>query len=316
VDPDDIHHLRYRRGRPNSDGSITWSADEQIVLYDANWVAYPMVAVDSNGCPIIGFFRYNFYPWVTKSAKNDGTWETASGFPYQISTTAADDWAVVVVPLTGGKFYVIYATGGTPGMRGRLWDGSFGSEEQCAPTRPQISRGISATSDGDDVYLAFQAIYPSLEMAMVKRTYGVGWGSEERFDPVTAPTTATAITVIKNVGVVYFWTYAWAVEGYIYYKKRVGGVWDDTPNLWLDETGKLTDGSSDFTSSYVKESGQVSLMWFRDQTWEIMYGFDPIVGPTRLPRQPDPRLFPQGIPGRWHPLRPKMTIPPQGWKKS
>jgi hypothetical protein len=315
VNPQERTYIYYRRGTPNSDGTITWSADEQLATAAGTYY-WPMIAVDSNGRPIIGFKDGGDYPWVTKSARNDGTWETASGFPYQLSTTAMDNWRVIITPLTGGKFYAIYTTWYTPGTRGRLWDGGFGGEEQCAPSRPQINDGVSATSDGDDVYLAFQTAWPEMEMAMAKRTYGVGWGGEEHFDPVVGSSTYTAITVIRNVGVVYFWVYAPASgETRIYYKKRVGGTWDETPNVWLDESYKKLEGFN-FTSSYSKMSGQVLLAWLRDATGELMYGFDPIVGPTRLPRQPDPRLFPQGIPGRWHPLRPKMTIPPQGWKKS
>ena len=96
--------IYYRRGTPNSDGTITWSAAEQTVSTTYNSARYPMISVDSNGYVFVGYSDYdgtNRYPYVIKSGNNDGTWGTTpSGFPYQLSTASAT-WGVSVVPQIG-----------------------------------------------------------------------------------------------------------------------------------------------------------------------------------------------------------------------
>ena len=125
--------LYYRRGTPDSDGSISWSALEQTVSteYDTAW--YPSIAVDSSRYVWIGYRDYfspNYTPWVIKSGNNDGTWGTTpSGFPYQLSTTSDTYWRTTIVSLTSLKIYVIYARNAQLPL-GQLWNGSsWGSEE-------------------------------------------------------------------------------------------------------------------------------------------------------------------------------------------
>ncbi|GAI32938.1 unnamed protein product, partial [marine sediment metagenome] len=135
-----VHYARlgpytnyYRRGAPNPDGTITWSADEQTVYSgtssDVHWG--PSITVDSGGYAWIGTKYYNgnnSWPWVFKNADNDGTWSTAAGFPHQLSTTFSTYWRVSVVPLTDSKVYVIYANK-NDGC-GKLWDGSSWGDEE------------------------------------------------------------------------------------------------------------------------------------------------------------------------------------------
>jgi len=88
--------LYYRRGTPNPDGTITWSAPEQIAVPASATERYltPCIAVDSDTYPFISYHKAvdtdadglvdEGYTTVTKSSKNDGTWLTASGFPYTL----------------------------------------------------------------------------------------------------------------------------------------------------------------------------------------------------------------------------------------
>ncbi|HEY4674658.1 MAG TPA: S8 family peptidase, partial [Candidatus Bathyarchaeia archaeon] len=87
--------LYYRRGTPNADGSITWSTQQEQIAKSAmmyTTYCYPSVSADSNRYPFISYTMQAlsyYYPCVTKSSRNDGIWTTASGFPYQLSTTSA-----------------------------------------------------------------------------------------------------------------------------------------------------------------------------------------------------------------------------------
>ena len=88
----------YRRGTPISDGSITWSAAEQVVT-STKCCDYPTVTVDALGYPFIGYRDDDdLYPYVTKSSKNDGTWVTASGYPFKLISDA-EYWFVRVLPI-------------------------------------------------------------------------------------------------------------------------------------------------------------------------------------------------------------------------
>ena len=74
--------LYYRRGIPNSDGSITWSADEQTVSTTYSDTTRATISVDTNGYVWIGYTDHSspyYYAYVIKSGNNDGTWGTTPG---------------------------------------------------------------------------------------------------------------------------------------------------------------------------------------------------------------------------------------------
>lgn len=80
--------LYYRRGTPNANGAITWSAAEGTVWTEGpNQLAfYPSVVTDSNGYPYVAYPYKDTstgisYVYVAKSSTNDGTWNTANGYP-------------------------------------------------------------------------------------------------------------------------------------------------------------------------------------------------------------------------------------------
>jgi len=146
-------YLYYRRGTPNGDGTITWSAAEQEVSTTYGEIWWPTISVDSNGYVWIGYADgYSTpYPFVIKSGNNDGTWGTTpSGFPYQLSSTPME--VVVPIPLTGGKMFVLYHSNGDP-VYGKRWTGSaWGSERGTTSSADQF---YSAVAEGDDVHLVF-----------------------------------------------------------------------------------------------------------------------------------------------------------------
>jgi len=150
--------IYYRRGKPNSDGTITWSASEQTVETTYNLANDPMVSVDSNGYVWIGYRDgdgTNYYPYVIKSGNNDGTWGTTpSGFPYRLSTTANSVWIVSLVPLTSGKMLAIYAYSGET-VKAKSWDGSAWGSEVATTSATFYGYCHSAVAQGDDVHLVF-----------------------------------------------------------------------------------------------------------------------------------------------------------------
>lgn len=170
--------LRYRRGKPNPDGTITWDTTWQVIADGANM--HPCVSVDSEGYPWIGYdvkINSDHYPYVIKSSRKDGTWDTESGFPVQLSTVSNPNFYLVrPCPLTGGKVYVAYASWNVS-VLGKLWNGSsFESEETCSLHPLKYGANI-VRSYKDDVYLLYKDRETN-DIYLRKRTYGSGWGSE------------------------------------------------------------------------------------------------------------------------------------------
>ncbi len=139
-----VHYARmdnydtfYRRGTPENDGTITWSAVEQTVHDGAfsDHYDYLCITVDTNGYAWIGVIHDkpngDDLPVVLKNDNNDGTW--ALDFAYELN--AADDiyWRVCPVPLTGGKVYVVYCRDAQAPL-GNLWNGAawVGEESNLA----------------------------------------------------------------------------------------------------------------------------------------------------------------------------------------
>lgn len=119
---DETTEMYFRRGTPNSDGSITWSAEQ---LISGVFKGISLMA-DSGKYPYIGYTGTDDRPYVTKSSTNDGTWTTAGSFPYQLSTTVDSSWAVFVAPLTSSRMLAVYSRDGQRALyqpyNGSAWE--------------------------------------------------------------------------------------------------------------------------------------------------------------------------------------------------
>lgn len=99
--------VMYRMGTPNSDGTITWAAAEQVVSLTPGELnnfrtticldkyGYPWVAwIDTNGVDAYGIV------YVESSSNNDGTW--AEDVAQSFDSADHHAWCVSVVPVTTG----------------------------------------------------------------------------------------------------------------------------------------------------------------------------------------------------------------------
>jgi len=104
-------NFRYRRGTPESDGSITWSAVWQTASGGSDtYIRDAMVVADSSHYPMIAYYNAdigNDNLKIVKSSTNDGTWSTASGYPLDYSTYNSMGLAVVS---GGDKMYLLSKT--------------------------------------------------------------------------------------------------------------------------------------------------------------------------------------------------------------
>ena len=286
-------NLYYRRGTPNADGTVTWSAAEQLVqtLEDSNDVIYyPVIAVDSEGYPFIGYVYYDYsagtrYPYITKSSANDGTWSTASGFPYLLKDVSSGYWRVIPLRLTGGKMYILYFYSGAGHSYGRLWTGTMGAEETVTSSEIQSSYG-AASSHGDDVYFAFnkRVGIGVNDLMFMKRSYDTGWGSEETVKASVKYDTGPTIGLDSNSGDCYvFWENK--DTDHVYYRKRnADGTWDDVVD-WIDESADGLPTNYYVTSFYESHDGYLGLLYISKTSspYNVRFGFLSLAPPPPPP---------------------------------
>jgi hypothetical protein len=256
----------YRRGTPNSDGTITWSAAEQTVSTTYNSASYPMISVDTNGYVWIGYRDGSYYPYVIKSGNNDGTWGTTpSGFPYQLSTTSDSYWRVSVIPLTSGKMLAVYAYSVT--VKARKWDGSAWGTEVATTSAIYYGHYYSAVAQGDDVHLVFLKS-TGYDILYVKYTYATNsFGTETTLQAGATSISAPVLSIdpstndlyvfaaTKTTGTPSGWT-----ANHIYYIKYTAssGTWGSWTD-WIDESTEVLYDSDRLTCFYQAYGSKIGL---------------------------------------------------------
>jgi hypothetical protein len=253
----------YRRGTPNSNGTITWSADEQeaVTKVSSSVSISPFVSADSDGYPWVAY-RYtlsgSYYPYVTKSSTNDGTWVTDTGFPYKLDNNDPynDYWRVSVIPLTLGKVWAMACEGKAYGW---LWTGSWSSRETMSVSTPSTGTCYSVVAEGDNIHLAFSATTDNIRYR--KRTYGVGWGDEATIQSMGgASRVYPTLSLDPVTGTLYGFWGGTPTADHVYYKKCIAGTWDADPTDWMNETTDhlaYNDGLNSFYKAYGDNIGLV-----------------------------------------------------------
>ncbi|PVX27034.1 MAG: hypothetical protein CW716_04365 [Candidatus Bathyarchaeum sp.] len=270
--------IYYRRGQPNSNGTITWSASEQTVTTTYNKASNPHIGVDSDGYVWIGYRDYTngtCYPYVIKSGNNDGTWGTTpNGFPYQLSGTLRLAWAVSPIPLTNGKMAVVYAAHNSGSyvepIHVRVWNGSSWETEVKTTSTSYHSMFYSAVAEGDNVHIAFMKFVDSespLEIMYVKYSYSTNsLGTETSlqssipYEDDGTDYCAPVITrdVVRNE-VYVFWGF-YPTFAHIYYRKWNGLSWETRVD-WLDESADGFVGDHTWTGFYESNEGFIGFLY-------------------------------------------------------
>jgi len=264
--------FKYRRGTLNNNGTISWDKAEQNVGSQSYWVIYsPSVVVDSDGYPWVAYWYTNLggeppywtYWEATKSSTNDGTWVTASGFPQTFaSQTAPFDNSFAIVPLTSLKMYVVWCSSmGTPPAPfiGYLYNGTaFGSAEYPTTFTSSSSAYFSIATISDDVHLVFLK-KTSYDIIYVKRTYGVGWGSEVTIQSATTSSSAPVLSCDSATNL-YCFSAGYPTVNHIYYQKYTASTstWETIVD-WQTEVA-LT-GCDTLTSYYQAYNNSIGLVW-------------------------------------------------------
>jgi hypothetical protein len=228
----------YRRGILKTDGTIAWPTAEQTVFTPPAGlnVMYPKVIVDSAGQPWVAFMLYDggfstapYDAIVTHSATSDGTWSTATGFPFTLvsqNTTAYPD--PLGVALTGEKTYWLYNRNNPDDTYyGRLWNGDAWEAEERATVSHSEYGLYNMVTDGDVIHLAFAGGI----LRYRQRDAEGSWQSEETISGGASGHASIARAGPNDVIV------TWLDEGanQVLIRRRTGGTWAP-PGVIADES--------------------------------------------------------------------------------
>ena len=255
--------LYYRAGIPNSDGTITWLDVEQNVTTGETNTGHlwPSIAIDSAGYPWIAYARKNVtensrYAYITTSSWNNGTWKTATGFPYKFSPYNYTGINTLVVPLTNRKVLAIGSNEGWQIMAYR-WDGSSWGAEANTTSIANHEIFLSAVNQGDNVHLVFLQ-NDTRNLVYTKYEYSSNsWGTETIIQSAVNETSSPVLTIDTTTNNLYCF---WAANS-IYYKKYDGASWsfEADSNPWITETSLAGyynyDGISGFYQAYNNKVG-------------------------------------------------------------
>lgn len=262
----------YRLGFLENNGTITWSAVMQELSDHDDEDDIPFGSVDSNGYPWISYEGLTDQcPYITKSSTKDGTWTTASGFPYKLSTDTHGIWATTVLPLSGGKIYVLYTYRemSSGKILGKIYNAGWGDEETITTTKLySYAYQYNAVVDGnDDIHLAFitEDENDDLNIYYTKRDHNTGtWSTETSIMllPLThiLNNSYPHLSIDDNSGVIYcFWDNS-PTDNHIYFKRLIGGVWDAAATDLVTDTYHIEKGYK-FTTSYSSNGTAIGLAW-------------------------------------------------------
>lgn len=287
------NNIWYRRGVPNSDGTITWSSDWTVALARNNTTVkgYASITTDTDGYPWISYWESaGIYTYENSNyATPDGTWNemviksttkdgsfTAST-PYELKHNAQYRATGALVQLTEDKLYWVgIGEIQSPKVIGRLWNGSsWGNEETISTDAYGVYR-FSLVQYGDVVQLAWLS-NDKAKIYHATRTES-GWST-----PITIvsgiPTTyASSLTLSVNrvTGDLYLF-YPDYDENHIYYCEfdYAEGEWGE-PIDFVDESfqGIAKDYLSTHLGSYQDiRNGKLGIYYVRAyHDW--IYGTD------------------------------------------
>jgi len=237
--------LYYRRGVPIADGTIEWSAGEQVAVAGVTGVHYvhPSVSADSSGHALVSYHyekqnnKAGEGPYVTKSGNNDGTWgSTPAGFSHQLASDSESEWYTTVHGLTADKIGVTFADHtNVKGISVATYDGAAWNSIQTTASTSLSGSSYSAVAQGDDIHLALLRV-STYDILYCQYAYATNTlGSEYALLNAATASSMPSLAKDSNNDLYCFWPGA-PVAIHIYYMRMISGVWDAGYTDWLTET--------------------------------------------------------------------------------
>ena len=256
--------LYYRCGLPSSDGTISWSAAETAVVAApgaGRFQTYCGIAVDDSWHALIAYTsdkgtKGTILPQITRNDDTDGTWTTTATYPKTLNATHQASYNVVVIPLTGGKYFCMYSWAGGS-VYGTAWTGAAFKAEVSTPSVANTGGYMSCVNQSDDVHIVFAN---STSINYVKYTYSSNTLSSSE-TIVQSTNKAPVLSIDPDTNILYcFWAGS-PTANHIYYKRCISGTWDTDPTDWITETALTLTRNNHISCFYQAYRGKMGLMY-------------------------------------------------------
>ena len=259
----------YRRGQLFSNGTIDFWWKSYYVAKGTKSYHNPSVAVDGSGHAWVGYgkFMSTGPAYVSKNSRTDSVWETASGFPYGVtSQTLYKGWGVTLIPLSGNKMYVV--AGHYSGVYGRLYTGSGWDPEETL-----VSQDLWSYKEKDPcyghVYGSFSAVADSndqIYVAVLNENYEIVFREADGqlttlVSGLSSKYAAPQLCIDPDTDTIFL---LYAEENKIYLMRRLGySSWSD-PQLILEESEGITFQSAALQVSRKLINGKIVMAYRTD----------------------------------------------------
>ena len=255
------HHIYYRRGVPQSNGTFSWSAAEQTVYNPVGTEVefYGDIAVDSTGHEFISYTRSDTKnQYVTKNANDDGTWSTDIGYPILLEDLGISTSVISgMIADSSGNVFVAYQGSNTI-IHGLYYNGSSWGSIETVSSNTASPATMSMTQQNGLIGMVY---YDTTAHAVefTERTSGAGgvWSS-----PTSLSGSGSVLLALASSGngdlVVFKMDTDYST---ITYKRRTSGVWDTNWVAWLDESTDTTWSLSLVSTWTVGLNNKIGLLY-------------------------------------------------------
>lgn len=259
--------IYYRRYTLNSDGTISPSADEQVVQATGSSKYTPTIDVDTGGHAWVSWNDGGNQAKCSKNANTDGTWANASGFPYQPFGGANAGNLPIVRCLGNGDGYIVYPRTGDTIVRGKYYTtatSTWSGEETVFNSNHNGAFG-SMIGFGSDVHYADIEVTTN-NMRHAVRTGGA-WSAKK-----TIEAAGNSMPGLSRDSVSIVYCFYAKTDGHVYYRKYVSGTWDAAATDWFNET--TIQDSTKIAVGRDGTTGRIIVAWVKASANPWLVRFD------------------------------------------
>lgn len=257
--------IKYRRGTPQSDGTISWSAVEQVALVDGSIADDMGLCIDSNGYPWVAYSTTSATgnPTITTSSTNDGTWITKSGYPLLLFSGTY--YCVFLLPQTNGKLAaIIYRNITKARIQARFYNGvdAWSAIEYITPDSIWgysywgYYAMLCGVAIGDEIHIVYNCVYGSTKKLQYVHGTSGSWSSLTTLASTGLDDNTTPVIAFDGSNLYVFWL---GSDNHVYYRKY-SGSWE-TAIDWIDETIDSIAYAYDIQCFYKSYGGYIGLCY-------------------------------------------------------
>lgn len=231
--------LKYKRGTPNADGSISWGSACEVYSDSGDALSFNSIVLDSDGYPCVVFENHTDGTiWLSRSSTKDGTWTTENGFPIEVADTdevalhtdwyktyPASYWNIGLTALTNRKLYIAYSYE-FGYVWGKLFDESLDADELTLEGATSEDGVWSISSYNDTVYVA-SCVSGQSDNNIKINTRTTSWGTPESIGTASKTYQENTVPVVRIFGGApcIFWQDVSKGTGSMKMARKISDVW-------------------------------------------------------------------------------------------